>query len=340
MKNNKLYEEAGVSLTNGYEVISRIKKHVAKTQTPGTLGSIGGFGGMFSLREFANYEEPVLVSGTDGVGTKLLLAIESDIHNTIGQDLVAMCVNDVVTLGAKPLFFLDYFATGKLKPETVEKVVEGIANTLADISTALVGGETAEMPDMYSEGHYDLGGFTVGIVDKKDIIDAKKKVKAGDVLIALPSSGIHSNGYSLVRKIFFKDNNFNYSDKLPYNNEKTLIEELLTPTKIYVNQINDLVKNVKVSGICNITGGGFQENIPRMLSDELTYQIDYNDIKVSPIFKWMQELSSSSDDDMFNTFNMGVGMVVAVDEKLVQATLENLKSNDEDAYIIGKVVNK
>lgn len=335
---NKIYESSGVSLENGYETVRRIKSHVKRTNVPGVMSSIGGFGAMFDMKE-AGFKDPILVSGTDGVGTKLIIAIQANKHDTIGQDLVAMCVNDVLTLGARPVYFLDYFATGKLNPEIAEQVVKGIADGLVLSGAALVGGETAEMPDMYEDGHYDLGGFVVAGVERDQVIDSKKNIKEDDVIIAIPSSGIHSNGFSLVRKIFFKDHQMNLSDKVPYS-ENTLADELLVPTKIYVKPILNLLAGVNVNGLANITGGGFYENIPRMFTDELTFDVDYSKVKVLPIFKWMQELSGASDEEMFSTFNMGVGMVAVVSPEEADKAIKVLKENNEDAYIIGKVVKK
>lgn len=335
---NKLYESAGVSLQSGYETVSRIKKHITRTNNKGVMSSIGSFGGLFDLGKYG-FKDPILVSGTDGVGTKLLLAIDAKKHDTIGQDLVAMCVNDVLAVGAQPLLFLDYFATGKLEPEVAEQVVSGICDGCQKSGCALVGGETAEMPDMYSEGHYDLGGFAVAAVERSEMIDGIKSVKAGDALIAIPSSGIHSNGYSLVRKIFFKDNKMSHDQKVPYSDAK-LIDELLTPTKIYVKPVVDLVKKVDVHGLSHITGGGFYENIPRMFSEDLDFDIDFSKVKVLPIFKWMQELSGATQEEMFSTFNMGVGMIVAVDKADVSKTIDILKTHGEDAYVVGSVVQK
>ena len=333
---NKIYESAGVSLEKGYEVVSRIKKHIKRTENAGAISGIGSFGGLFDFTKMG-FDNPVLVSGTDGVGTKLLLAIDSNRHNTIGQDLVAMCVNDVLALGAKPLFFLDYFATGKLEPHVAEEVVAGICDGLEKSGAALIGGETAEMPGMYADGHYDLGGFVVGAVDRDKMIKGEENVKEGDALIAIPSSGIHSNGYSLVRKIFFKDNNLSFDHKLPYDESKTLIDELLTPTKIYVESILGLIKEVNVHGIANITGGGFYENIPRMFNDGLDFDINLDEVRVPNVFKYMQELSGATNEEMFSTFNMGVGMVVAVAQEDVEKTISTLKSFGEDAYLVGKV---
>jgi phosphoribosylformylglycinamidine cyclo-ligase len=281
---NKSYTDAGVNLEAGYLAVKKIKKLSKSTANKGTMSSIGGFAGLFDLAKYG-YKDPILVSSTDGVGTKLMIAIQSHKgHDSIGQDLVGMCVNDIIAQGAKPLFFLDYFSTGNLDPNLVAQVVKGISNSLKSIDTVLIGGETAEMPDMYKKDHYDLAGFVVGAIERTKIINGKANVKNGDVLIALPSSGIHSNGFSLVRKIFFKDNNLSFEDKVPYAN-KTLADELLTPTKLYVNEILDLITKVEVNGIANITGGGFKENIPRVMNSDLTYKIDYKNIRVPNIFK-------------------------------------------------------
>ena len=337
---NKSYSNAGVNLEAGYSTIKKISKISKSTINKGTMSSIGGFAGMFDIGKY-KYKNPILVSSTDGVGTKLIISIKSKSgYENIGKDLVAMCVNDIIAQGAKPLFFLDYFATSNLEPNHVAKVVDGIAIALKSIDTVLIGGETAEMPDMYKKGHFDLAGFVVGVVEKNKIINGKNNVKEGDILIALPSSGIHSNGFSLVRKIFFKDNNYSLDMPLPYNKNKTLVEELLTPTKLYVNEILDLIKNVEVNGIANITGGGFKENIPRILNDNLDFKMDYSKIKIPNIFKLMQNISNISDKDMYSTFNMGVGMIVAIAPKNVRRAINQLKKNNIDAYQVGKVIKK
>lgn len=328
------YQKSGVSLEGGYEVISRIKKHVNKTNIPGVLGSIGSFGGMFDLSSLG-YKEPVLVSGTDGVGTKLMIAISLNKHDTIGEDLVAMCVNDVIAQGAKPLFFLDYIAVGKNQPEKIEQIVSGVANGCIKAGCALIGGETAEMPDMYEEDHYDLAGFAVGIVEKKQLI-SNEKVKVGDILIGLASSGIHSNGYSLVRKIILKD----YKLDLNKYNEKlqlTFGEALLTPTKIYALPVLNLLKEIKVHGMAHITGGGIDENIPRALKKEQGVQIDLSSFMKPKIFQLLQELGNIPDREMYNVFNMGIGFVIIVSKSNVNKSLEILRQNGEEAFVIGKV---
>ncbi len=335
MSNN--YKAAGVDLEAGYEVVSRIKKHVKRTDRPGVMGSIGSFGGLFDLASL-NYKQPVLVSGTDGVGTKLKIAMMMNKHDTIGIDVVAMCVNDVLAQGAKPLFFLDYVAVGKNHPEIIEDIVKGVADGCVMANCALIGGETAEMPDMYSEDEYDVAGFTVGVVEKDRIIEPSK-VNVGDVVIGLASSGVHSNGFSLVRKIVLKDNKIDlntYYDEL----NMSIGEALLQPTKIYVRSVSEVIDNVDVHGIAHITGGGFYENMPRCLQDNQGISIDKNSFEVLPIFKVLQKLSNMEDDEMYNVFNMGIGMIVIVDPKDADKTLEILHKNGEKANIIGKVTDR
>lgn len=328
------YKEAGVDITAGYESVELIKKHVARTKIPGVISGIGGFGGLFAP-DFKDMEEPILISGTDGVGTKIKLAFLLDKHNTIGIDAVAMCVNDVICCGAKPLFFLDYIAIGKNYPEKVASIVEGIAEGCVQSECALVGGETAEHPGLMPVDEYDVAGFCVGMVDKPKMIDGSKLCE-GDVLIGLTSSGVHSNGFSLVRKVFGIDENTinNTYDEL----DKPLGETLLTPTKLYVKPIFALLKEVGIKAISHITGGGFYENIPRMLKGGLTAKIKKNNIPVLPIFNVIQRVGNIPEHDMYNTFNMGVGMVVAVDKNDVDKTLEILKANGEDAVVLGEVV--
>lgn len=332
------YKAAGVDVEAGYEAVRLMKKHVQKTVTDGVLGTIGGFGGMFEIP--SGYKNPVLVSGTDGVGTKLKIAFLTDKHDTVGQDCVAMCVNDVACSGAKPLFFLDYLAVGKNTPEKIADIVKGVADGCVLAGCALVGGETAEMPGFYPPDEYDLAGFSVGIVEKNRITDGKN-AKKGDVLIGIASSGIHSNGYSLVRKIFDLNSenalkNINvYSDELG----KTIGEELLTPTKIYVKAIQSLIDEVGINTISHITGGGFYENIPRMLPDGLSAEIFLDSWDIPPIFNIMQNKASIPIHDMYNTFNMGIGMIAAVDSDKADTAVKCLEKSGEKAYIIGELTN-
>ncbi len=329
------YKEAGVDVTAGYKAVELMKKHVARTMTSGVLSGIGGFGGLFEL-DMTDIKKPVLVSGTDGVGTKLKIAFIMDKHSTVGIDCVAMCVNDIICCGAKPQFFLDYIAVGKNIPEKVAQIVSGIADGCVMADCALVGGETAEMPGFYPVDEYDLAGFSVGIVDKDKILKPESQ-KAGDVMIALPSSGVHSNGFSLVRKVFHvnEETLSKHIDELG----GTLGETLLTPTKIYVKPITALLKEVTVKAISHITGGGFYENIPRSLPDGISAKIKKDDVKVLPIFKLIQRTGNIPERDMFNTFNMGVGMTVVVDKADVDKALAVLKANGEDAYVLGELVD-
>ena len=329
------YKEAGVDVTAGYKSVELMKKHIAKTKIDGVISGIGGFGGLFQPN-FSGMEEPVLVSGTDGVGTKLKLAFLLDKHDTIGIDCVAMCVNDVVCGGAKPLFFLDYMALGKNEPEKVAEIVSGVAEGCVQSGCALVGGETAEMPGFYPIDEYDLAGFAVGIVDKKKIIDGSE-LEEGDVLIGLASSGVHSNGFSLVRKVFGINAETVYKeyDEL----EKPLGETLLTPKKIYVKPLLSLIENVKVKAVSHITGGGFYENIPRMLKDGMSAQIVKSAVPVLPIFNIIQREGNISEHDMFNTFNMGVGMVIAVGKDDAEKALNVLENAGEKAFVLGEVVS-
>ena len=329
------YEKAGVNLEAGYEVVRRIKKHVASTSRLGVMGNIGAFGGMFDLSAL-NVKEPVLVSGTDGVGTKLKLAFEMDKHDTIGVDAVAMCVNDVICVGAKPLFFLDYIAVGKNYPEKVAEIVSGIAEGCVQSGCALIGGETAEMPGFYPVDEYDVAGFSVGIVDRKKMIDGTQ-MKAGDAIVGIRSSGVHSNGFSLVRKIF----NIDESSARRYVPEfgKTLGEELLTPTKIYVKAVESLLSACPVKAISHITGGGFYENIPRMMTDGLTAKIEKAAVPVLPVFEVMAKTGNIPERDMFNTFNMGVGMCVAVDKNDVHKAVAAIEAAGEKAVVLGEIVS-
>lgn len=329
------YKEAGVDVTAGYESVELIKKDVKRTEIPGVLGGIGGFGGLFAP-DLKGYEKPVFISGTDGVGTKLKLAFLMDKHDTIGIDCVAMCVNDVICAGAKPLFFLDYIACGKNIPEKIATIVKGIADGCVESGCALVGGETAEHPGMMPEEEYDLAGFTVGIVDEKNILD-KKNVKKGDVIVGLASTGVHSNGFSLVRKVFDIDNAEvlgKYKDEL---NGKTLGEALLVPTQLYVKPILKLLEEVDVHSISHITGGGFYENLPRAYGENLNAVIHKGSWEVLPIFKLIQEKGNIAEHDMFNTYNMGVGMAVIVDGKDADKTIALMKEFGIKASVIGEM---
>lgn len=328
------YAAAGVDITAGYKAVELMKKHIARTVTSG-CSDIGGFGGLFQL-DLTGIEKPVLVSGTDGVGTKLKIAFLLDRHDTVGIDCVAMCVNDIICCGAKPLIFLDYIACGKNVPERIADIVSGIAEGCVQSGCALVGGETAEMPGFYDVAEYDLAGFSVGVVDKAKVID-KTKVKAGDVIIALPSSGVHSNGFSLVRKVFDVENS-DINKTYDILGGKTLGETLLTPTKIYVRPMLALFDEVEVKAVSHITGGGFYENIPRSLPDGVSAKIRKDDVRVLPIFELIMREGDIPERDMFNTFNMGVGMTVIVDRSDADRALEILKASGEDAYILGEIV--
>ncbi|MDE5875023.1 MAG: phosphoribosylformylglycinamidine cyclo-ligase [Muribaculaceae bacterium] len=331
----KSYEASGVNLEAGYEVVSRIKKHVASTNRPGCMGNIGAFGGMFDLGSLG-YKHPILVSGTDGVGTKLKIAFALGKHDTIGIDAVAMCVNDVLAQGAEPLLFLDYVAVGKNHPEVVEAIVAGVAEGCRQAGCALVGGETAEMPGMYDEDDYDIAGFTVGAVEKDKLIDCSK-VKVGDVLVGIASSGVHSNGFSLVRKVV-ADNNLNLNEKIEESGDLTLGEMLLTPTRIYCRQVHEVLKEVDVHGIAHITGGGFDENIPRILKDGQGVEVKEGSWEILPVFRFLEKYGNIPHREMFNIFNMGIGMVLAVDEKDADKVIEILSRNGEKASVIGKIV--
>ena len=334
MKNfSDSYKAAGVDVTAGYKAVELMKSSVARTVTEHVLSGLGGFGGLISMPK--GMEEPVLVAGTDGVGTKIKLAFLMDKHDTVGIDCVAMCVNDIICGGAKPLFFLDYIAIGKNYPEKVAAIVSGVAERCVQSDCALIGGETAEHPGLMPEDEYDVAGFAVGVVDKKDILDVEN-VKKGDVLIALPSSGVHSNGFSLVRKVFDVEN-ADLSEKPEILGGKTLGETLLTPTRIYVKSIMKLLEEVKVKSIAHITGGGFYENIPRALPKDKVAVIDSEKVRVLPIFKLIAERGNIPMNDMYSTFNMGVGMVVIVSENEAEKAVEILKSCGEDAYVIGCV---
>ena len=330
------YAAAGVDITAGYRAVELMKQHIARTRNEGCLDDVGGFGGCFGL-PISGMDEPVLVSGTDGCGTKVKLAILMHKHDTIGIDAVAMCVNDIICCGAKPLFFLDYIACGKNYPEKIAQIVSGVAEGCVQSGAALIGGETAEHPGMMPQEDYDLAGFAVGIVDKKKILD-NTKMTAGDVVIALPSTGIHSNGFSLCRKVFDIDNN-NPQLYIPRQElgGKTIAESLLTPTRIYVKAILALLEQVDVNGISHITGGGFYENIPRAIPDGLCAQIEKDSIRILPIFDLIASWGNIPERDMFNTYNMGVGMSVVVPAEQVELALTILRSNGEDAYVIGKI---
>ncbi|WP_409296664.1 phosphoribosylformylglycinamidine cyclo-ligase [Peribacillus sp. SCS-26] len=329
------YKQAGVDIEAGYEAVGRMRKHVNRTMRPEVLSGLGGFGGMFDLSAIG-LKEPVLVSGTDGVGTKLMLAFLMDRHDTIGIDCVAMCVNDIIVQGAKPLYFLDYIACGKADPERIEAIVKGIAEGCVQADCALIGGETAEMPGMYDEQEYDLAGFAVGAVEKSALVTGRK-IKAGDVLIGLPSSGIHSNGYSLVRKILLGGHSFDihqYVEELGC----TLGEELLRPTRIYVKPLAGALENFQINGMAHITGGGFIENIPRMLPDGLGVSIQEGSWDIPPIFKLLEEKGNLKREEMYNIFNMGIGMVVSIKESEAGALMDYFTSQGEEARIIGRVV--
>ena len=331
----KSYEASGVNLEAGYEVVSRIKKHVASTARPGCMGGIGAFGGMFDLGSLG-YRHPILVSGTDGVGTKLKIAFALDRHDTIGIDAVAMCVNDVLAQGAQPLIFLDYVAVGHNRPAVVEAIVAGVAEGCRQAGCALVGGETAEMPGMYAPDDYDIAGFTVGAVEKDRLIDGSK-VAEGDVLVGLPSTGVHSNGFSLVRKIV-KDADLDLSKKYEETGDRTLGEVLLTPTAIYVKPVLALMDEVDVHGVAHITGGGFDENIPRILREGQGIEIEEGSWEILPVFRFLEKYGKVPHREMFNIFNMGIGMVVAVSAADADMAVASLKASGIEASVIGKVV--
>ena len=331
------YREAGVDLEAGYESVRRIKSHVARTKTMGAIDSIGAFGGMFDLSKYG-FQEPVLVSGTDGVGTKLMIAFEADKHDTIGIDAVAMCVNDVLVQGALPMFFLDYIAVGKNHPQVIEQIVKGVADGCVQAECTLIGGETAEMPDMYDEHHYDLAGFCVGAVDRSRLLDGQK-IAAGDVLIGLPSSGCHSNGFSLIRKVLLKDAKLDLQATFEELGGKTLAEELLTPTRIYVKAIKHLLDKVDIKGMSHITGGGFYENVPRMLKEGQGVRIDLNSYPSKPIFDLIARCGNIGKQEMCNVFNMGIGFILAVDPGDVEKVQQLLAEIDEPSYVIGEVTD-
>jgi phosphoribosylformylglycinamidine cyclo-ligase len=328
------YADAGVNLEAGYESVRRIKSHTERTRNKGMMENIGSFGGLFDLSKY-NLKEPVLVSGTDGVGTKLKVAFMMDRHDTVGIDAVAMCVNDILAQGAQPIFFLDYIAIGKNKPEVVEALVKGVADGCVQSGCALIGGETAEMPDMYQDGEYDIAGFAVGVAEKSQLI-SPLNVHAGQAVIGLVSSGIHSNGFSLVRKILFKDHQSDLKE--PFEGS-TIGETILTPTKIYVKPVMAVLKEVKIAGIAHITGGGFIENMPRCLQDTQGLLIKKGSWTIPPIFNKLQTLGNISDDEMYNVFNMGIGMILVVDQNDIEMTLSILKAHNETATVIGSVTS-
>ena len=337
MKNSQseAYAKAGVDITAGYRAVELMKSHIAKTATPGVCSDIVGFGGLFAL-DLQGITKPILVSGTDGVGTKLKLAFLMDRHDTVGIDCVAMCVNDIICCGAKPLFFLDYIACGKNVPERIADIVAGVCRGCVEAGTALIGGETAEMPGFYPADEYDLAGYSTGVVDRDRIIDSKT-MQTGDVIIALPSSGVHSNGFYLVRKVFDVEKCDLHAPVAALGG-KSLGDTLLTPTRIYVKPVLALLERVSVRGISHITGGGFYENIPRSIPEGLCAEIDRSSVRILPIFDLIRETGQISERDMFNTFNMGVGMSIIVPEAEADTALEILRENGEDAYIIGRIV--
>lgn len=329
------YKAAGVDIVAGYQAVELMKQHIAKTMTAGVMSDIGGFGGLFEL-DMTGITKPVLVSGTDGVGTKLKLAFLMDKHDTVGIDCVAMCVNDIICVGAKPLFFLDYIAVGKNFPEKIASIVSGVAEGCVQSGAALIGGETAEMPGFYPEDEYDLAGFSVGVVDKAKILN-NKTIKEGDVLIALPSSGVHSNGFSLVRRVFDVENT-DMKAPIAELGGKSLGETLLTPTKIYVKPMLALFEEITVKAVSHITGGGFYENIPRSIPKGFGAKIDRNALRILPIFDLLAKMGNIPERDMFNTFNMGVGMSIVVAKEDAEKAVKILKANGEDAYVMGEIV--
>ncbi|MFD2611501.1 phosphoribosylformylglycinamidine cyclo-ligase [Paenibacillus gansuensis] len=329
------YKQAGVDIAAGNEAVERMKKHVKRTMRPEVMTDLGGFGGLFGLNK-DKYEEPVLVSGTDGVGTKLKIAFAMDKHDTIGIDAVAMCVNDIVVQGAEPLFFLDYLACDKVVPEKIEAIVKGISDGCVQSGCALIGGETAEMPGMYAEGEYDIAGFTVGVVDRKKMIDGST-IAAGDAVIGLASSGVHSNGFSLVRKLLLEQHGYSLQDEVEELGGAKLGHVLLEPTKLYVKSVLEWISKVEVKGLAHITGGGFIENIPRVLPAGVNVDIEYGSWPILPIFELMQRKGEISNRDMFRTFNMGIGMVAVVPAEQAEEALRIARGLGEDAYLIGRV---
>ena len=334
----KAYEAAGVSVEAGYEVVKRIASHVARTKRPGAVGGIGGFGGLFDLASLG-YREPMLISGTDGVGTKLMVAKMMNRHDTIGIDCVAMCVNDIAAQGAEPLFFLDYIACGKNDPAMLEQVVSGVADGCEQAHCALIGGETAEMPGMYDPDEYDLAGFSVGVTERSTVIDGSS-IASGDILIGLPSSGIHSNGFSLARKALFEQGGYHVADTPGLLGGATVGDTLLTPTTIYVSALRPLTQAQLVKGVAHITGGGFIENIPRMIPEGLAAKINMGTWAIPPIFKLIEQAGGIDHHEMFNVFNMGIGMVLAVDPAQLDTALATLAANHEPAAVIGRIIDQ
>ncbi|WP_028544366.1 phosphoribosylformylglycinamidine cyclo-ligase [Paenibacillus taiwanensis] len=333
---SEAYKQAGVDIAAGNEAVERMKKHVRRTFRPEVMTDLGGFGALFQMNH-KKYEEPVLVSGTDGVGTKLMLAFAMDKHDTIGIDAVAMCVNDIVVQGAEPLFFLDYLACGKVNPERIESIVSGIAEGCTQAGCSLIGGETAEMPGMYQTEEYDIAGFSVGVVDKSKLISGAD-IQAGDVVLGLPSSGVHSNGFSLVRKLLLEKAGYSLQSSVPeLETDLTLGEVLLTPTRIYVKPMLSLMEQVRVKGAAHITGGGFLENIPRVLPEGTAVQIDYGSWPILPIFSHMEQVGGLTTEELFTTFNMGIGMVIVVAEEDAEAAIASLNASGETVYRIGTV---
>ena len=334
---SKAYEQAGVNIEAGYEAVKRMKSHVDRTARKGIMGAFGGFGGMFDLSSL-NYKEPVLISGTDGVGTKLKLAFMTDQHDTIGIDCVAMCVNDIVAQGAEPLFFLDYLAVGKAQPEKIEQIVKGVADGCVQAGAALIGGETAEMPGLYEADEYDVAGFAVGVAEKSKLVTGER-IQAGDVLVGLASSGIHSNGYSLVRKIVFADQGYEIDSYVAgYEHLGKIGKALLEPTKIYAKQVLAIHNELDVHGMAHVTGGGFYENLPRMMPTGLGVHIELGSWPVLPVFNLLKEKGDLADRDLYNVFNMGIGFVIALPEDQAKEAIQLAARNGENAYVIGKVV--
>lgn len=334
---SKAYEQAGVNIEAGYEAVKRMKSHVERTARKGIMGTFGGFGGMFDLSEL-NLKEPVLISGTDGVGTKLKLAFMVDKHDTIGVDCVAMCVNDIVAQGAEPLYFLDYVALGKAEPAKIEQIVKGVADGCVQSGAALIGGETAEMPGLYDEDEYDLAGFAVGACEKATIVTGEK-IAEGDVLVGIASSGVHSNGYSLVRKIVFEDNGYAIDAVVEgYETLGKIGEALLTPTKLYAKPVMEMLKETDIDGMAHVTGGGFYENLPRMMPEGLAAEVDLGTWPVLPIFEFLKEKGQLADKDLYNVFNMGIGFVIAVKSEEADKIIEIAEKHGEKAYTIGRVV--